>query len=771
MFQRIKVKKEPLIDRSVPPKERTKQQELEGIQPGIVKDVHEIAPTLKTNVPPEARAILDQNAKSATSAKATDGRSTESATQPLQGSSSVNEAAAMEGGGPSPPPPAVPPRPAGYELTSGTDSPATSITPQEQKEPQIPAPTTPSQPPLQGGQDEGQKKTIDSASPVGEQPPSSPPLKVDSEAIAEIEATTTQPPPPPPTNEEEEEKNVLPTASSSQEDEAKGEMKGGSVEESEVSVIGDVPEAVSEAKKTEPQSEISAAETNSPSAAATPVCTDNVCYLPGRRQGSSGEEGTGEGMEVEKIQIPPPKPDSEATVADTEGNVISTSDKTEAVGEEKREGDGDVDGTQLPESSEVEENEGGVNEEPSTSGDQEALTQTADVKDDGVQEPQEVVAQIEEINQAAVVSEIQEEKGEPGNDNELKENIESEEVPASEPEVSETLRIVKEEQAEQKEVSSPGGEETVIDEIVTAQPVAVLESEREGTDGGTAATTEAEAAASETEQTSGTEEQTAIESQEEETPANNVAIKDSIQSAEGEEKQQLSEASGGVEQEIQNGIVSDEKHPTTTATVSEALLVEEENSQSNAAAIDVPSEAQIPEEAEEEEVKSKIPLPPPPALEDIERPDDGEEEKSVPPPPPSPLADDTLPPAPPPPPADGLPLPPPPPPPPPIGVPPPPPIGVKIPKGPPKAAEVKQKAQSGKPPQGAMAHEEAMAAIRGGVRLKSVPAPAERQAGEEKVVDVASELRQRLMKQKKKEVRSKRERRERERERERGPDT
>ena len=79
------------------------------------------------------------------------------------------------------------------------------------------------------------------------------------------------------------------------------------------------------------------------------------------------------------------------------------------------------------------------------------------------------------------------------------------------------------------------------------------------------------------------------------------------------------------------------------------------------------------------------------------------------------------------------------------------------------AAEVKQKAQSGKPPQGAMAHEDAMAAIRGGVRLKSVPAPAERQAGEEKVVDVASELRQKLMKQKRKEVR-----RERERERERG---
>ena len=84
--------------------------------------------------------------------------------------------------------------------------------------------------------------------------------------------------------------------------------------------------------------------------------------------------------------------------------------------------------------------------------------------------------------------------------------------------------------------------------------------------------------------------------------------------------------------------------------------------------------------------------------------------------------------------------------------PPPPPIAAVIPKGPPKAVEVKKKAQSVKPPKGVMAHEEAMAAIRGGVRLKSVPAPAQRPAGEEKIVDVASELRQKLMKKKKKEV-------------------
>ncbi len=49
-------------------------------------------------------------------------------------------------------------------------------------------------------------------------------------------------------------------------------------------------------------------------------------------------------------------------------------------------------------------------------------------------------------------------------------------------------------------------------------------------------------------------------------------------------------------------------------------------------------------------------------------------------------------------------------------------------------------------------HSQAMDAIRGGVSLKSVPPPQEKQAGEEKVVDVASELRMKMLKRKKKEV-------------------
>ncbi len=45
-----------------------------------------------------------------------------------------------------------------------------------------------------------------------------------------------------------------------------------------------------------------------------------------------------------------------------------------------------------------------------------------------------------------------------------------------------------------------------------------------------------------------------------------------------------------------------------------------------------------------------------------------------------------------------------------------------------------------------------MQAIRGGVSLKSVPPPQQRSAGEEKVVDVASELRMKVLKRRKQEV-------------------
>ena len=734
------MKKEPVIDRSVPPKERTKQQELEGIRPGAVKDAHETVPTLKTNVPPEVQAILDQNAKSASV------KSTESVTQPPQ-ESSPNEAAAIEGG-PSPPPPAVPPRPTGYELTDETASPATKVTPsEEQKDPQTIASSDIAHSQTQSGQEDGQEQIDNSASPMNEQPPSSSPSKDESETIAEV-VSTMQPQPPPPVSKEENIIAVGAVATSSQKDEASDERKErDSVEKKEVGeeqVQAGVPEAVTEDKNEEPELEANT-EINTPLAPAAaevtaPVCTDNICLLP-KRQGSGGEEA-GEKTTEEEIEMPP-EPESESTVPGTDGNVISKDGEIETVGEEKGQGD---DGAQLPESAAVVDEEEGVKEKPVVSGDRETLSQTAaDVEVDEVQE-QEVGQG--EVNQAAseaklekpVTAEIPEQKQEAGDQNEPKENVESA-VQASEAEI---LQTKEEESAEETQVNA-GGEKIAIDETVTVAPVAMLESECEGTNGETAP------APSETEQTNEADQQqqqqTAAGAHDQgETPANNETITDSTQSIEGEEKQQLDEASVSAEQECRNGGVgSDENQTTAMTTGSEALSLEEENSQSNAAAIDVVTgEAEnLPEEEEEEEVKSKIPQPPPPpppsapVQEDTERADDGEEDGSAPPPPP--------PPPPLPPPAAGPPLPPPP--------PPPPPIGVPIPKGPPKAAEVRKQAQSVKPPQGAMAYEEAMAAIRGGVRLKSVPAPSERKAGEEKVVDVASELRQKLMKQKRKEVR------------------
>ncbi len=53
VFQRIQVEKKPIIDKTIPARERTvAPKKLEGIQPGTVKKIHEIAPTLKTRDPP-----------------------------------------------------------------------------------------------------------------------------------------------------------------------------------------------------------------------------------------------------------------------------------------------------------------------------------------------------------------------------------------------------------------------------------------------------------------------------------------------------------------------------------------------------------------------------------------------------------------------------------------------------------------------------------------------------------------------------------------------
>ena len=712
VFQQFQTKKEPVIDRSIPPKERTKQPELEGIQPGIVKEVHELAPTLKTNIPPEVQAILDQNAKSA-SDKAIDDKTAESVTQPPQ-ESGPKEAAVTESG-PSPPPPALPPRPAGYELADETS--LTQTTSNDQKEAQPTTPATSSQPHTS---QEEEQKVGGSASSVNEQSSS----KADSKAITEVEATIQ----PPPANTEE---GVVPTLD--QEDGAKDE---GKVEEKE---------GVSEEQLPEPALEVAAEP--QPVIDVAPVCTDTVCFLPKRTQEQPGSNGGETDEKKEEAQVP--KPDSEATVPTTKegpasnteesgASPISKDDKIGTVGKEKEQG------------------------------------------------PSEA-----ELDKPAI-PETQEEKQEEGDQTEPKENVELA-LPATETEPNETLQKEEMEQnGGDEQIMNVGGKEAVIDEIVTAQPVAILESQLESTDGG--------AAGASTEQTNEADQQTVAESQEE-SPASNEAIMDVTQSTLDEEKQQLEQAPVAVEPECGNGSIIDEKQATTTAVNDESLVVEEENSSKNAAAIDVATEAVTPEE---EEVKSKIvPPPPPPAPpvpsgelhnEGIKRDAEGESASVGPSVPPAP--------------ADGIPLAPPPPPP-----PPPPPVGVNIPTGLPKAEEVKRKAQSVKPPQGAMAHEEAMAAIiggvklksapapverppqetdaheevmaairggvklksvpapaerpvglpdayqvtmaaiRGGVQLKSVPAPAERRAGEEKIVDVASELRQKMLKQRRKEVR------------------
>ncbi len=114
---------------------------------------------------------------------------------------------------------------------------------------------------------------------------------------------------------------------------------------------------------------------------------------------------------------------------------------------------------------------------------------------------------------------------------------------------------------------------------------------------------------------------------------------------------------------------------------------------------------------------------------------------------------------------------PPPPPPPPIGVPPPPPPPPPPPSQPvgpaaPSAHNQTMQAilsggvtlKSVSPPKerrgvgGNDMQSMVMQAIRGGVSLKSVPPPQQRSAGEEKVVDVASELRMKVLKRRKQEV-------------------
>ena len=50
------------------------------------------------------------------------------------------------------------------------------------------------------------------------------------------------------------------------------------------------------------------------------------------------------------------------------------------------------------------------------------------------------------------------------------------------------------------------------------------------------------------------------------------------------------------------------------------------------------------------------------------------------------------------------------------------------------------------------AHDQLMGSIRGGVALRTAPRPQERPPGGEKVVDFASELRQKMMKHRRQEV-------------------
>lgn len=131
VFQRFQVEKKPIIDKTVPAKERTAAPKLEGIQPGIVKKVHAIAPTLKTRDPPSLPTGATSTPQAPTATPPTPQAS--KATPPTPPQMSPKPVLKSK---PSPP---IPRRPVGYDIPARPKPP-----PQPKKEkPKMPPSTSP----------------------------------------------------------------------------------------------------------------------------------------------------------------------------------------------------------------------------------------------------------------------------------------------------------------------------------------------------------------------------------------------------------------------------------------------------------------------------------------------------------------------------------------------------------------------------------------------------------------------------------------------------
>ena len=842
VFQRFLVKKEPLIDRSVPPKERTKVKELEGIGPGKVKSVHDVAQTTPAPnqpaspvVPPPAAAAPSQEREDAQEVKA----------------------AAKEGGGPSPTPPPLPPRPSGYEVTNeptttpaadgseqgGDQAVAPTSTPQvpettetttpsvkEESQSAAPAVDLPSVGRSQEkeSQEDVENSTVSSVDqqsqvqletqttaelqPTMEAPPDSkeevvvlPKVNTDKESLEteEKEKDTgmkqpsldsevkveTQPTAEAPTTAGAEE-SVADMKPQEQTEEVSKDQEKVQEEEEREEVDGvevQLPEQDTQARL-EPQSaeptrideDTTELDTEvkvepQPAGEAPPVCTDVLCPLPRTRdEGQKGEEKIEEEANGESQLIEPGKVDPESTSEDLmctdlvcplpeardEGS--KEDEKEDNVEPQVPEPDSEIKQVPQPtvEAASKEEHLSPTEAERSSQDDR----KETEVKESGeTDQPEAVVEEGENKLATASASLIQDEAESPADQLEREANgstdhkgttaqSEADQKPSEETKrepskVTESPVDKSQGEIDQSEttephelgaVAEPGspkqeqqeGEEVSVDqEVITAQvdvpavvetattqEVIALKSQSEGTNG---ATDSSSAPLPLSEQAA---DEVAGQPAQEET---NEAISEDNRPIVEEQSRRLDEAPVS---EVESGsyLRTEKDDLTTNQTPSVKPLEEEE--QSSAAAIEVASREELPEE----EVKSKT--PPLSGAQDKGEERDQEEGELAPPPP-----------------VGGA-LPPPPPPPPPPVAPPPPSIGIRIPKGPPKAEEVKRKVQGVKPPQGAMAHEEAMAAIKGGVRLRSVPAPVQRSVGEEKIVDVASELRQKMLKQRKKEV-------------------
>ena len=144
VFQRFQVDKKPQVDRSLPAKERTSVTQLEGIQPGTVKWVHQIAPTLKTRDPPK---LPGQASATPTPSPADSQNQPQASASPEQNEPEKAVPKQTTSPSSSKPSPPIPRRPAGYEIVAPPAKPKPPQLPKEK--PKIGSkPSTKSSPPV-----------------------------------------------------------------------------------------------------------------------------------------------------------------------------------------------------------------------------------------------------------------------------------------------------------------------------------------------------------------------------------------------------------------------------------------------------------------------------------------------------------------------------------------------------------------------------------------------------------------------------------------------